>query len=238
MRFPVEVTAIHDGSAHRRGVSVHILGSGVHHDVGSPFEGTAIDGRGEGIVHDEGHAVAMGDAGELLNVQHFERGIGDGFTEQGLGIGTEGFADFLLRIVGVDEGHVNAHLLHRHAEEVERASVNGRRTYEVVACLAEVEQGIVVGSLSTRCEHGGYASFQCGYLGSHGIVRGILQAGIEIAAVFQVEEAGHLFAGFVFECGALIDGKHARFPFLGRPSGLHAQGLRLELFCHICYLLK
>ena len=232
MGIPVEVAAVHNAAAYAGGVSVHVFSGRMHHDVGSPFEGAAVDGRGEGIVHDEGHAMRVGDAGKLLNVQHFERGVGDGFAKQSLGIGTEGFADFLFRIVGVDEGHVDAQLLHGHAKEVERAAVDGRRAYEMVARLADVEHGIEVGGLSAGSQHGAYATFQCGNLGGHGVVRGILEAGVEVTAVFQVEEAGHLLARVIFESGALIDREHARLALLGRPSGLYADGFRIQLFGH------
>ena len=53
---PVEASAVHDGAPHRYAVAVHVLGGGVGHDVGAPLEGTAVDGGGEGVVHDQGHA--------------------------------------------------------------------------------------------------------------------------------------------------------------------------------------
>ncbi len=70
MRFPIEIAAVHDTTAYARGMAVHIFGRGVRDDVRSPFERTAIDRRGERIIDDQGYAMIMGDAGELLHVQY------------------------------------------------------------------------------------------------------------------------------------------------------------------------
>ena len=68
MGVPVKVAAVDNSATHCRGMAVHILGGRVSHDVGTPLEGAAVDGRGEGVVHDEGHTVAVGDAGKLLYI--------------------------------------------------------------------------------------------------------------------------------------------------------------------------
>ena len=202
------------------------------HDVGSPFKRTAVYRCGEGVVDNEGHAVAVGDAGKLLDVEHLNAGVGNGFAEQGLRVGAEGTADFLLVGIRIDKRAVDAHLLHRHAKKVERATVDGRGAHHVAARLTDVIQGIKIGRLARRGKHGAHAAFERGNLGRHGVRRGVLQAGIEISALFEVKQAGHLLAGAVFESRALIDGKHARFAVLGRPSGLHAQGAGILFFLH------
>ena len=126
MGLPVKVTAIHNDTTHSCSVPVHVLGGRVGHDVGPPLEGAAVDGGGEGVVHDEGHAVAVGDTGKLLNVEHLAAGVRDGLAEEALRVGTEGLLYLLLRSVLVDEGHVDAELLHRHAEEVVCAAIDSR----------------------------------------------------------------------------------------------------------------
>ena len=92
-------------------VAVHILGGGVGDDVRAPLEGAAVDRGGEGVVHDQGHAVGVGGLGELLDVQHRQGGVGNGLAEHGLGVGPEGGVQLLLGAVGSHEGGLNAHLL-------------------------------------------------------------------------------------------------------------------------------
>ena len=102
----------------------------------------------------------------------------------------------------------------------------------MIACLADVEDGIEIRCLSARCQHGGYTAFEGGYLGGNGIVRRILQTGVEVTAVFEVEQTRHLLAGIVFESCTLINGEYAGFSLFRSPPCLYAQCLRLELLCH------
>ena len=79
--IPIEVTAVYNDSTYAGGMSVHVFGGRVYYDVGTPFKRTAVDGGREGVVHNQGHAVAVGNAGKLLYIEHFERRVGDGFAE-------------------------------------------------------------------------------------------------------------------------------------------------------------
>lgn len=79
--IPIEVAAVYNGSTYAGGMSVHVFGGRVYYDVGTPLKRTAVDGGREGVVHNQGHAVAVGNAGKLLYIEHFERRVGDGFAE-------------------------------------------------------------------------------------------------------------------------------------------------------------
>ena len=81
----------------------------------------------------------------------------------------------------------------------------------MVAGLADVEDGVEVGSLARRGEHGAHAPLQCADFLGHGIVGGILQSGIEVALLLQVEEQCHLVAVLIFEGGALNNGEFDGF---------------------------
>ena len=108
----------------------------------------------------------------------------------------------------------------------------------MVATLADVEHGVEVGRLARRGQHACHTAFEGCYLGSYGIIRRVLQAGVEVAAVFEVEEAGHLLAIIVFEGCALIDGQHARLTLFRLPALLYTEGLGTEfLFHNIIYWL-
>ena len=232
MGFPIKVSAVHDTAAYAGGVPVHILGGRVHHDIRSPFERTAVDRCREGIINDQGHSVAVGNAGKLLNIEHFERRIGDCLTKQRFRVRAESSRNLFFIGIGADECDVDAQFFHCHPKEVERSAIDGRRTDEVIACLADIEYGIEIGSLPAGSQHGSHTSFKGGNLGSYGIVRRILQAGIEVTALFKIEQTGHLLTGFVFKSSTLIDGQHARLALFRSPSCLYTQGFGLELFCH------
>ena len=102
----------------------------------------------------------------------------------------------------------------------------------MISCLADIENGIKVGCLTAGCKHSSYTTFKGGNLGGNRVIGRVLQAGIKITTVFQIEQAGHLLAGIVFESCTLIDGQYAWFALFRRPPCLYAQGFGLELFCH------
>ena len=230
---PIEVAAIHNHAANLSGVTVHVLRRGVRHDVAAPFKGTAVDGCGKGVIDDERHAVLVRHLGKALDVEHVAAWVRDGLAEEALRVGAEASLDAFVVPVGVDEGALDAELLQRHAEEVERAAVDSVGGDEVVASLTDVEDGVEVRRLSAAGQHSAHAAFEGSNLLSHGIVRRVSQAGIEVAAVLEVEETRHLVARLVAEGCALIDRQLLRFALLGLPSAVDADGLEVPLFHNI-----
>ena len=87
--FPIEVTAIDDATAHLRGVSVHVFCGAVGDDVGTPLERSAVDGCRKRVIDDERNAVAVGDSGEFLDVEHATARIRHRFAEMSLRVGSE-----------------------------------------------------------------------------------------------------------------------------------------------------
>ena len=79
--------------------------------------------------------------------------------------------------------------------------------------FADIHAGEKVGGLSGGGQHGCDSAFEGCNAGGYVVVGGVLEAGVEVAAVFEVEEASHLVAGLVLESGALDDWDLARFAF-------------------------
>ena len=222
MRHPVELAAVYHGAAHLGGETVHVFGGGVGHDVGAPFEGTAVDGGGEGVVHNERHTVAVGYPGEFLYVEHGAAGVGDGLAEEHLCVGPERLLYLLVIGFGRHKSAVDTELFQCHAEKIVGAAVNLAAGHNVVAGLADVEHCVEVGCLAAGGEHASHTAFQRGYLGCHGIVGGILQPCIEIAVFLQVEELGHLVGVVILEGGALDDGRLDGLAVAGLVAGMYA----------------
>ncbi len=106
-----------------------------------------------------------------------------------LGVRAESLLDFLLAVVRVDEGALDAELLQGNTEEVEGSAVNLVGGNDVVASLADVEYGIEVGSLTAGCQHGAHATFELSDFLCHSIVGRVLESGIEIALLLQGRRA-------------------------------------------------
>ena len=212
---PVELARVDDGAAHSCAVAVHVLGGGVRHDVSAPLDGTTVDRRGERVVHDERHTVGMRGVGELLNVKHRERRVGDGLAEDGARIVLEGRVELGGRAVGRNERGLDAHLRHGHAYEVERAAVDGGGGHNVATGLADVEQRKEVRRLARRGQHGGRTALELGDLCGNVVVRGVLQARVEVARCLEVKELAHILARVVLERGGLHNRNLARLPVAG-----------------------
>ena len=98
----------------------------------------------------------------------------------------------------------------------------------MVACLAEVEQCEEVCGLTAGRQHGGGAALQLADLFRHQITGGILQAGVEVAVGFEVEQLAHVLAGGVLEGGGLDDGDLAGFAIAGGITALHTDGITIH----------
>ena len=191
---PVKVAAVDDRAADADGVTVHVLGGGVCHDVRAELDRAAVDGRREGVVHDEGHTVGMRETRELLDIKNRNGGIGDSLAEHRAGVGTELRGKLFLGQILIHEGDVNSHLLHGNAEQVVGAAVNRGGSDDVAACLADVEQGKEVCRLSAGGQHCRHTALQSGELRCDHVVGGILQTGVEIAACLEVKQLAHIVA--------------------------------------------
>ena len=238
VRHPVELATVHDGTAQHCAVAVHVLGGGVGHDVCAPLKGAAVDRRGEGVVHHQRHAVGVGGLGKLFNVQHGQGGVCDGLAEHHLGVGPEGGVQLLLGAQGVYEGGGDAHLGHGNRDEVECAAVDGAGGYDVVSCLADIEQGKEVCGLSAGGKHSGSAAFQLADLFGYHVAGGVLQAGIEIAVCLQIEQLAHVLAGSVLEGGGLDDGDLTGLAVAGGVAALHTDGITVHTtYSFACFLV-
>ena len=148
MCHPVKVSAVDDAAAHGRVVAVHIFGRRMDHDVSAPLEGPAVDGRREGVVDDQRHAVGMRGLCEALDVKDDQGRVGDGLAEDRLGLRAEGRLQLLVGAVGVHEGKVDAHAAHGDIEEVEGSAVDRGGDDNMVAASGQVKHGEERGRLT------------------------------------------------------------------------------------------
>ena len=145
---PVEIAAVYHAAAYLSSHTVHILRGRVGDNVGTPLKRAAVHRCCEGVVHDEGHTVLMGDLGKALNVEDGATRIRNGLSEQGFGVRTEGCLNLLVRCFLRDKCAVDTEFLECYTKEVVGATIDFIRGDEMVASLADVEDGVEVGCLS------------------------------------------------------------------------------------------
>ena len=68
-----------DDAAQGVGMAAQILGGAVHDQVGAQRQRVGVDGRGKGVVDDDGGAGPMPGFGQPRDVHDLERGIGRAF---------------------------------------------------------------------------------------------------------------------------------------------------------------
>ena len=166
----------------------------------------------------------MSNACKLLDIEHGTAWITDGFTKNHLGIWTECLLDFLLAVVRIYEGALDAEFLQGYTEEIEGAAVNLVRGNDVVACLADVEHSVEVGSLTAGSQHGAHATLKLSNLLCHSIISWVLESGIEISLFLQIEEHRHLLRVVIFKCSTLNDRHFDGFSVLWLIASLYAEG--------------
>ena len=160
---------------------------------------------------------------KTLDVEHIAARVGDSLSEESLGVGTESAVDFLIRSFLTDEGAVNTEFLECDTEEVIGATIDFVGNNNVITCLTDIEYCIEIGCLTAACEHCPYSSFERSYLLCYSIVGRILQTGIEIALLLQIEEVCHFLCVVILESCTLKDWKHTRFTILWLPPCLYAK---------------
>ena len=148
MSFPVKVSAVYDCPAHAGGMAVHVLGGRVRHNVSSPLERPAVNGRCKRIVNDKRHSVSVSCVREFFKIENNKRRIRDRLTEHCLCIVSERRFQFILAAVRIYERGFHAHLPDRMCIEVVCTAVESRRAYNMVSCLRNIHDGIKVRRLS------------------------------------------------------------------------------------------
>ena len=92
--------------------------------------------------------MGVGSGGKPLNVQHRQRRVGNGLTEQRLSIGLEGGIELLVGAVRFHEGKPDPHALHGDRKQVVGAAIDGGGAHHVVAGRGDIEDGEEGGRLS------------------------------------------------------------------------------------------
>lgn len=81
-------------------------------------------------------------------------GVGDGLAKDGPGLRPEGGLQLGLGAVGVDEGEVDAHALHRDGEEVIGTAVDGGGAHHMFPAGDNVKDGVKGSRLTGGGQHG------------------------------------------------------------------------------------
>ena len=136
---PVKFAGINDTAADRGIMAVHVFCGGMGDDVSAPFNRTAEDRCGECVVNDQRYAMGMSRVGKALNIKHSQCRVGNGLTEDTLGIGLESSFELLIAAVRINKCEVNAHTAHGDIEQIVCAAIDGCRSDDMVTAGSQIE---------------------------------------------------------------------------------------------------
>ena len=199
MRQPVELATVDNSTAQASSMTIHILRSRMRYDVCTPFQRAAVNRCREGVIHDQRHTMTMRSVGKFFNIQHRQCGVSDNFAKHSLGVILKSSIQLFVRSIWRNKGRCYAHLRQRYVNQIIAAAVNRRRSNNMAARLADVEQGKEVRCLSGRSEHCRSTALQLRNLSCYEIAGRVLQAGVKIACSLQVEQLAHCLASIILK---------------------------------------
>ena len=168
--------------------------------------------------------------GEFFKIQHNQRRICQRFRHDAFGIGLERLADRIVIRIRVYDSTGYAHFFHGNRQQIESSAVYGGRQYDMVARLADIENGIVVCRLSGTGQHRCCAALQFTNFLCDAVVGRICQTAVKISGFLQIKKSAHLLRGFIFKRRTLINREHSRLSVLRLPARLYAD--RFLCVCH------
>ena len=206
---PVELAAVHNHAAALYGMTVHVFCGGMDDNIRAPLKRTAQDRGRESIVDDERHTVLVRDVRPLFDIEHGQRWVGERFAEYGLGVGLEQLLDLFLVRLCVRPDAFDTQLFERHAEQVDRAAVDGGGRDKAVARRAQVEDGDHGSCLARAGQHRADAALQLCNLLFNRVAGRVGETGVHELSR-HVEQAGDVRGRVKAVGGGLHDRQRAR----------------------------
>ena len=205
---PVEVAAVHDHAADGGAMAANVFRSRMHDHVAAPLDRAVQHRREAGVVDDGRDAGLTGDGGDLGEREDVEAGIAEPLAVEGLGVRAERLAE-ILRILAVDEAHLDAKLGQRVMEEVVRAAIELGDGDDVVAGPSDVEDGIGDRGLARAVGERPAAALERGQALLEDVGRRVHQPRVDVAEFLQREEVRRVLGVAEDVTGRLVQGDGA-----------------------------
>ena len=227
-RIPIELSGIDDDAADGRAVAAHPLRERVDHNVRAVVQRTREVGRAEGGVHHERESVGVGDRGDGFEVGDIQAGIAHCFAEEKFGFRRDRLGE-ILRILRIDEIHLDAELREDVVELREGSSVEIVRGDDFITRRAEVDDRVENRARPrSQCQSGCSALEFRDALLEH-IVGGIHQARVDVAEFAQAEKIrGVLGVAKHIRAGAVKRHRAGEGDGIGGGAAVEAEGFKFH----------
>ena len=219
---PVELSGVDDDAADRGPVAADELGGGVDHDVRPVVEGTHQEGGGHRVVHHQRDPRVVRDLRDRGEVERVELGVAHGFRVDRLRLLRERLPE-ALRVLRVDELHLDPQFREGVVEQVVRPAVEGGRRDDLVPRAGDVQQSERLRRLAGGHRERPAPPFQLRDPLLEDVGRRVHDPGIDVPELLQPEEPRRM-RGIVEDVrGGLVDrhrpGVRRRIGFLPPVKG-------------------
>ena len=114
----------------------------MQHDIAAVLDRAAERRAGNGIVHDDGHAVRVRHIGDGLQIGNVAGRVANRLTEDGRGFVVYQFRQG-VRTVIIGEAHINAELGQHVPEQRPGPAIELWHGDDIVADLGQIDDGII-----------------------------------------------------------------------------------------------
>ena len=187
-------------------MAAQVLGGRVNDHIRAVLDGAQQVGGGHGVVHDQGHAVFVGNCGDGLNVEHVVAGVGHGLAVEQLGVGANRGAPLVEVVRILNEGGFDAEIGEGVLEQVIGTAVHGWRSDHVVTGTGNVQNCVGDGRLTGGQQERADAAFEGGDAVLDNFLGGVVEAGVDGAQLGESEAVCSLLCTVEDEGSGLIDG--------------------------------
>ena len=230
---PIVATAVDNHATHCRTVAIDPLGCRLQNDVGTPLKRIAeVATRAERIIDHEGHIVAVRHLGNTLQIRHIAGRITHTLDIYSARIFVDQRLHRLDRIV-LCNAALDTQLTQRNLELIVRSAIQERRGNDVLSLLSQRSDCQQNSRHTARhCQRTCRIVQRCNTL----LVRrrgGVLQTGIDIAALAQFEQACGVVAIAEMVCSRRIDRHTTRAGLVDVIATMNLARLETQfLICH------
>src|SRR5579885_98446 len=135
---PVKGPSIDNHASNSGAMPSDKLGSGMHYNISSMFQGLDQVGSRQGIIDNKWYAMLVGNISNSTNIDHIQAGIAYRFRVYGFGALVNGGAE-VFRVAAIHKAHGNAELRQGVMEEVISTPIEAGRGDNFIACTGYIQ---------------------------------------------------------------------------------------------------
>ena len=200
----IEVAAVDDDPADASAMAADEFGGAVGDDVGAPFNRAEEVRSGEGVIEHQHHAVFLGDGGDFLDWKHADVGVAEGFAVDEFGVGLDGALE-VGGVSGVDEGDGDAEFWEGVFELAVGAAVEAAAGDDVIAGVAQREDGLGLGGVSAAGGDPGDPALQVGEALLEHVGGGVHEPRVDVAQFLEGKQVCGVFGALKLVAGCLVN---------------------------------